>query len=95
MLIVPQSVFPYYFDSASDPDQEYIYFIGSETLPPACYTLSDVSSILFYSTSLHVSRPVFCAPAIDGAKSMVKCFDFYSWWWFRKSADSDDRHRFW
>jgi len=24
-------------DSASDPDREYIYFMGSETLPSACY----------------------------------------------------------
>jgi len=32
-------------DSASDPDQEYIYFMGSETLPSACYILSDESSI--------------------------------------------------
>jgi len=34
--------------SASNPDQEYIYFKGSETLPSACY---DESSIPFYSTS--------------------------------------------
>jgi len=34
-----------------DPDQEYIYFLGSETLPSACYILSDKSSIPFYSTS--------------------------------------------
>jgi len=27
-------------DSASDPDQEYIYFMGSETLPSVCYILS-------------------------------------------------------
>jgi len=38
-------------DSASDPDQEYIYFVGSETLSSACYILSDESSIPFYSTS--------------------------------------------
>jgi len=37
--------------TASDPDQEYIYFMGSETLPSACYILSDASSIPFYSTS--------------------------------------------
>jgi len=36
---------------ASDPVQEYIYFMGSETLPSACYILSDESSIPFYSTS--------------------------------------------
>jgi len=35
---------------ASDPDQEYIHFMGSETLPSACYILSDESSIPFYST---------------------------------------------
>jgi len=40
-----------YIDLASDPDQEYIYFVGSETLPYACYILSDESSIPFYSTS--------------------------------------------
>jgi len=28
-------------DSASDPDQEYIYFMGSETLPSTYYILSD------------------------------------------------------
>jgi len=39
-------------DSLSDPDQEYIYFIGSETLPSACYILSDESRISFYSTSI-------------------------------------------
>jgi len=38
-------------DSASDPDQEYIHFKGSETLPSACYILSEESSIPFYSTS--------------------------------------------
>jgi len=32
-------------DSASDPDQEYMYFMGSETLPSACYIISDESSI--------------------------------------------------
>jgi len=34
-------------DSATDPDQAYIYFMGSETLPSACYILSDESSIPF------------------------------------------------
>jgi len=37
--------------STSDPDQEYIYFTGSETVPSACYILSDESSIPIYSTS--------------------------------------------
>jgi len=37
--------------TASDPDQEYIYFMGSETLPSACYIVSDESSTSFYSTS--------------------------------------------
>jgi len=37
-------------DKTSDPELEYIYFIGSETLPSAYYILSDDSSILFYST---------------------------------------------
>jgi len=40
-----------FIDAASDPDQEYIYFIRSETLPSACYILSDETSIPFYSTS--------------------------------------------
>jgi len=40
-----------WIDSASDPDQKYIYFMGSETLLSACYILSDESSIPFYSTS--------------------------------------------
>jgi len=40
-----------WIDSASDPDQEYIYFMGSETLPSACYILSDEYSIPFYSTN--------------------------------------------
>jgi len=39
------------WSSASDPDQEYIYFIGLETLPSTCYILSDDSGIPFYSTS--------------------------------------------
>jgi len=34
-------------DTASDRDQEYIYFMGSETLPSACYILSEESSIPF------------------------------------------------
>jgi len=38
-------------DSASDSDQEYISFIGSETIPPTFYILSDESSIPFYSSS--------------------------------------------
>jgi len=38
-----------WIDSASDPDQEYIYFMESETLTSACYVLSDESSITFYS----------------------------------------------
>jgi len=37
-----------YIDSATDPDQEYMYFMASETLPSACYILSDESSIPFY-----------------------------------------------
>jgi len=32
-------------------DQEYINFMGSETLYSTCYILSDKSSIPFYSTS--------------------------------------------
>jgi len=32
-------------------DQEYINFMGSETLSSTCYILSDKSSIPFYSTS--------------------------------------------
>jgi len=36
-------------DLASNPDQEYIYCMGS--LPSACYILSDETSIPFYSTS--------------------------------------------
>jgi len=40
-----------WIDSASDPDQEYIYFIASKTLPSTCYVLSDKSNIPFYSTS--------------------------------------------
>jgi len=38
-------------DSASDRDQEYIYFMVPETLSSACYILSDESSIPIYSTS--------------------------------------------
>jgi len=37
-----------------DPDQEYIYFIGSKTLsslPSTCYILSEESSIPLYSRS--------------------------------------------
>jgi len=33
------------------PHTPHIYFVGSETLPSACYILSDESSIPFYSTS--------------------------------------------
>jgi len=40
-----------WIDSASDPDQEYIYFMWSDTLPSARFILSDESSIPFYSTS--------------------------------------------
>jgi len=38
-------------DMARSTDQEYVYFMGSETLPSACYILSDESNIPFYSTS--------------------------------------------
>jgi len=38
-------------DSASDPDQEYIHFMGSETLSSICYIIFDKSNIPFYSTS--------------------------------------------
>jgi len=43
-FLLPVTYFSY-------PDQEYIYFMGSETLPSACYILSEESSIPFYSTS--------------------------------------------
>jgi len=51
-----------WIDSASDPDQEYIYFMGLEKLPFACDILSDESSIPFYPTNngykkLHFVRP--------------------------------------
>jgi len=36
--------------SASDPDQEHIYLKDLETLPSACYILSDESGIPFHST---------------------------------------------
>jgi len=32
-------------DSSNDDDQEYIYFMGSETHPSTCYIDSDESSI--------------------------------------------------
>jgi len=35
----------------SDPDQKYIYFMGSERLPITCYVLSVESNIPCYSTS--------------------------------------------
>jgi len=38
-------------DSTGDPDQEYIYFMESETLPSDCYMLSHESGIPFCSTS--------------------------------------------
>jgi len=38
-------------DSTIDPDQEYIYFIWSETLPSACYIHTYNESCTFYSTS--------------------------------------------
>jgi len=41
----------YIYFMASDPDQEYIYFVGSETLPSVCYIPFDKCSIPFYSTS--------------------------------------------
>jgi len=43
----------------SDPDEEYICFIGSETLPYTCYILSVESSIPDYSTS----KPYPCGRA--------------------------------
>jgi len=71
-ILLDESSIPFYstsnghgwIDSASDPDQEYIHFMGSETHPSACnilmgsetlpsagYILLDESSIPFYSTS--------------------------------------------
>jgi len=41
-------------DSASDPDQEYIYFMGLKSPPSACYILSDESSIPFYNISVKI-----------------------------------------
>jgi len=40
-----------WIDSVNDPDQEYIYLMGSETLPSTYYIISEESSITFYSTS--------------------------------------------
>jgi len=34
-------------DSAIDPNQKYVYFMGSETLPSSCYKHSDEFSIPF------------------------------------------------
>jgi len=34
-------------DWASDPEQEYIYFMESETLPSTCFILTDKSSIVY------------------------------------------------
>jgi len=38
-------------DSGSNPDQEYIYFMGSETLPSTYYILFPDYNISFYSIS--------------------------------------------
>jgi len=38
-------------DSAIDPDQEYVYFTGSETLPSTYCILSEKSIMRVYSTS--------------------------------------------
>jgi len=40
-----------HYSGCSDPDQEFIYFMGSKTLPSTCYILSAESSIPFYSTN--------------------------------------------
>jgi len=49
-----------YIDSARDPDQECVYFLGSVTLPSACYILSAESSIVFYSSSNGYKNRIFC-----------------------------------
>jgi len=67
-----------YIYVASDPDQDYIYYfmgsetspsltLGSETLPSACYMLSDESSIPFYSTSNGYNIPFY--PTSNGYKN--------------------------
>jgi len=48
-----------------------MYFMGSETLPSACYILFDESSIPFYSTSngyKYIS--IFCR---NGREERMKC----------------------
>jgi len=46
----PNSLFLTVSGFYTDGQTEYIYFMGSETLPSACYILFDESSIPFYST---------------------------------------------
>jgi len=39
------------FDFVSNPEQEYVYFIRSKTLPSSCYIFSGEYNIPFYTTS--------------------------------------------
>jgi len=55
---------------ASDPDQEYIYFIGLKTIPSTCYILSDESSIPFYGEFLYFH---LYGEILDGLSPKFKC----------------------
>jgi len=52
-------------DMAGDPNQEYIYFIGSETLPSICYILSgperDKGKVLIINHYKSLFNILFCS----------------------------------
>jgi len=50
---------------ASDPDQGYVYFIGSETLTFTCYILSDESSVPSYSARSGSKKYEVCSIISD------------------------------
>jgi len=51
-----------HYSGCSDPDQEFIYFMGSERLPSTCYLLSDESLETLSSACYILSRKRFLPP---------------------------------
>jgi len=63
--------------TASDPDQEYVYFMGSETLPSALQ-LSDESSIPFYSmrNGYNYILTIYAVTGIKRKNAIVEYLDY-------------------
>jgi len=54
-----------YTDPDTDPDQDEIYFKGSETLPPTCYILFRDYSIPLYGIDIKMWAPTRLLPILQ------------------------------